>query len=69
MLALLERIQDWNGTLTGDLAFVNNWKYFTNGLLLLMDSVLAPLIQGRRSFYPSWPAHDDGALRRRLVCR
>ncbi|MCJ1467225.1 acid phosphatase pho5 [Pseudocyphellaria aurata] len=30
MLALLERIQDWNGTLKGDLAFVNNWKYFSN---------------------------------------
>lgn len=34
MLALLERIHDWNVTLTGDLAFVNNWEYFTKGLLL-----------------------------------
>lgn len=69
MLALLERIRDRNITLTGDLAFVNNWKYFTNGLPLLKDSVLSPLIHWCRSFYPSWSAHDNGPLRRKLVGR
>ena len=45
MLALLQRIQDRNITLTGDLAFVNEWKYFTNGLPLLKESVSSPLIR------------------------
>ena len=68
MLALLERIQNWNGTLAGDLKFVNNWTYITNGLPFFKDSILLPLIQWRRSFYPSRSAHDNGPLRRRLVC-
>lgn len=69
MLALLDRIQDWNGTLTGDLAFVNNWTYFTNGVPLLGDSVRLTLIKWRRSFCSSWSAHHNGPLRRKLDCR
>lgn len=31
MLQLLKRIKDSNIKLTGDLAFVNDWEYFTKG--------------------------------------
>ncbi len=31
MLDLLRRIKEANTTLRGDLEFVNDWEYFTNG--------------------------------------
>ena len=34
MFALLQRLEDSNVTLKGDLDFSNQWKYFSDGLLL-----------------------------------
>lgn len=39
MLDLLKRIKDANTTFKGDLAFVNDWEYFSSGKMPTLRSV------------------------------